>query len=162
MRALNMFRLVMVALLSSAWGGKAQTEQHPQIATGLWEIAVTSQMSGAGLPSGMGSHTTKIHSCATRQNIDQMFADAQQQRASCVKSNERTTANGMSMDISCSNGAMTGHVDVVFDSDSSAHSTMHGTMEMRGSTIQIDSSTTAKRLGSDCGSVKPDDPQVVR
>lgn len=161
MRALNVFRLGLVGALFAAAGLKAQTE-HPQVATGLWEIEVSSHMSGAGIPSGMPVRTTTMHSCATKENVDDMFSSSPDQRSQCVKSNVQVTARKMSMDISCNNGGSTGHMEVVFDSDSSAHSTMHVTALVQGRTLQMDTSTTAKRISSDCGSVHPGHPQPIR
>lgn len=156
---------MVTVLLGSVWVAGAQTQQ-PNVATGLWELQVSSHMSGAGLPPQMASmpaRVTKVHSCATRDNIAEMFADARQQRqGSCTRSNLQSTSTGLSVDFSCNGGETKGHVDVVFDSDSSAHSTMHATTNMQGTAIQMDSATTAKWISADCGSVKPGEAQVVR
>lgn len=156
--------LLVPILVGSFWAARAQTEQ-PKVATGLWELEVSSHMSGAGLPpamAGMPARVTKVHSCATKENIAETFASAQQrQQGKCTRSNLQTSATQLSVDFSCNDGETTGHVEVVFDSDSSAHSTMHATTNMRGTAIQMDSSTTAKRISADCGSVKPGEAQVV-
>ena len=159
-------RLAVIGLLSSAWIAGAQAGEQPKVATGLWEIEVTSHMTGAGLPpamAGMPPRVSKIHSCATKENIEETFADAQQQqRGSCTRSNVHSSAKNLSVDFSCNDGMTTGHVEVVFDSDSSAHSTMHATTNMRGTAVEMESATTAKRISADCGSVQPGQPQVVR
>ena len=156
---------ILGSLLVSTICVAAAQNARPSVSPGLWETTVTSHMSGQGLPPALANmpHTSKFRSCVTEQDIEDSFAQTQQRPGdNCTRSNEHMTSSGFSTDFACPNSKTTGHVDVVFDSDSSAHITMH--MESQGGpmTIQADSTSTSKRLGADCGSVKPGAAQMVR
>lgn len=139
--------------------------ERPKVATGLWEIRIMSQMSGAGLPANLPPHETSFRTCATEQTIAESFASAEnEQNADCVRSNEKMTSSEVSLDFSCGQEGekSQGHFSVVFDSDTVAHTTMHMTGNMRGRVIEASSTGTAKWLKSDCGSVVPGHAEMVR
>ena len=80
----------------------------------------------------------------------------------CTFSNRQETANGASFDTSCSmeRGTMKGHSDFDMTDDEHVGGTTHleGTMaSQRGGTVsmKIESTSTSKYLGADCGDVKP-------
>ena len=88
----------------------------------------------------------------------------QQQRANCSKANPQMTSKEVTLDMSCgqSGGAsMKIHIDVVFDSDSSAHVTVHSEGEMSGHPFGSDGTGISRRIAADCGSVQPGRAQMV-
>lgn len=161
-KSIGLLSIPVLLVLSCVAAGQ---NERPTVLPGLWETTVTSHMSGQGLPPAIANmpHTSKFRSCVTQQDIEDSFAQTQQRPGdNCTRSNQHMTSSGFSTDFACANSKTTGHVDVVFDSDSSAHITMH--MESQGGpiTVQADSTSTSKRLGADCGSVKPGQAQMVR
>ena len=149
-------KAVVWSVAAAAVAAMAQVASTPKVSSGLWEIQVTSQIMGR-------QHLTKYRSCATPQTIQDTFMSAMQQdQNSCVKSNQKLTSTGFSTDFSCNGGEMTGHVDVIFDSDTAAHGTMHMTGSSNGYTIQASNSTTANLVSSDCGGVPPGKSVPVR
>ena len=137
-----------------------QLPSTPPVKMGLWETNGTMKMIMPSMPSGMpgmGPRASKVRACLTPESYAKALAG--QQRSDCVRSNESITPKQYIFDLSCHGGKETGHVEMYFDSHESAHSTVH--MNASGG-MTIDSTSTSTFVSSDCGSITPDKPQIVK
>jgi hypothetical protein len=162
---------------------RAQSSTLP-VKQGLWETqaTVTSQMSLppdveakiAAMPAaqqamirqnmGGGKPTSSTNkSCIASQVTMDQFLNQQQQNTQmkCTFTNRQQTATGASFDTSCTmqQGTATGHSQFTFVDDEHVTGQTHMTVNMtsaKGSAQStMDSTTSMKYLGADCGSVKP-------
>jgi hypothetical protein len=151
-----------IAVLYAAF----QMPAEPPMKMGLWEITSTIKMNMPDMPPamanmpGMGARTTKIHSCLTKENYEKTFSQQGPQAKNCTVSNQKFSGKTYSLDLSCNDGKMTGHVENTFDSPNSGHSKSHIVMN-GGQSITMDGDSTMTFLGADCGSVTPDKPQIM-
>jgi hypothetical protein len=119
-------------------------------------------MMGGAAGGGAPVVTTRQVCIAPDTTVDSMMNRAQQSPGmSCTISNKAQTANGVSFDITCTGqmGSAKGHTDVrATDSDhvtSTSHITVTGTSQGHTMNSTVDTTTTAKFVGADCGDVKP-------
>ncbi|HZL26738.1 MAG TPA: DUF3617 domain-containing protein [Acidobacteriaceae bacterium] len=138
-----------------------QMPATPPVKMGLWESSVAMKMSGADMPpqmAGMGGRTTIVRSCYTPESYAKAMSNSQ---GDCTRTHEVWGAKSWSFDLSCRSGQATGHFEMTFDSQESAHGSMHMTMNAGGHSMQTDSTMTMHYLGADCGKVSPDRPEIV-
>ena len=78
------------------------------------------------------------------------------------------TADGAAFDMSCASdqGTAKGHMEFHMPDtehvNGTAHITITGTAQGRTMNTTVDSTTTAKWLGADCGNVKPNSSSVAK
>ncbi|MDQ2923978.1 MAG: DUF3617 domain-containing protein [Acidobacteriota bacterium] len=141
-----------------------QMPATPPMKMGLWESTSTTKMSGADMPQGMtmpSFHAT-VRSCLTPESYARTLAASQRQK-DCAPSNEVWTGKQFSFDIACKSGNTTGHFELTFDSKESGHAVMHMNMNpSKGRPMQMEMTSEMHFISSDCGSVSPDKPEIVR
>jgi hypothetical protein len=132
-------------------GAQGLTSGPPPIKMGLWESTINTGM-GAGL---------KAHVCVTPESYQSAFA---RMPAGCTVSNETRTNTHASADIDCtmSNSHSTGHFDVDFPDPETGHATVTVNMTIQGKAMPMTIKTDSKFIGSDCGSVAPGKPEILR
>lgn len=127
-------------------------------------------MMKAYMPGGAGAtpSTVTTHSCSTGQTVQDLMNQAQQKGTECKLTNQTQTASTMSFDISCTmpQGSASGHSSFTLADSSHVTGTTHMTATMTGKSggsgsMVIDSTLSAKYLGSDCGTVQPNTSVVV-
>jgi hypothetical protein len=97
------------------------------------------------------------------------FLNQQQQRSQmkCTFTNRVQTSDGASFDTSCVSpqGTATGHTQIhLVDDDhvtGSTHITMDGSAQGHSMHMTVDSTTSSRFLGADCGDVKPYTPAAA-
>lgn len=150
-----------LVLVSAGW---FQMPSKPPMKMGLWESTSTTTMKMPDMPAGMpgmgGGRTTKVRVCMTPETYEKDLARQQQQRE-CTISNQSTTANSYSFDISCPRNNATGHFKMTWEGDA-GHGTMHMDMNAGGHAMSMDSTMESRYLGADCGSVQPGSPEIVK
>jgi hypothetical protein len=123
------------------------------IKEGLWE---STAYNDDGTPS------VRILNCVTQKNFAEMLAKANTNPGFKVAS-QNITSHGMTVDISCSHQNVQTSVHQVLELVDSEH--MRGTTTMKMVNKGKSSDSTTKSSGhfvkSDCGKVKPDDPQIT-
>jgi hypothetical protein len=158
-----MRRLLLVLLAVSSAGAAGQAV-HPNVTPGLWESTTTTKVTG-DMPPAVASAMTRTvtsRSCVTEQGLAQDLARSQMQRqGQCTLSNTQMASEKYTTDIACGT-AMTGHMEMWFDSASSAHWTTQMATNMAGHTMQMESSAQSKLISGDCGSLEPGHSQVVQ
>lgn len=145
----------LVALLFQTMSGK------PPMKMGLWETTSSSQMSGADMPpgmAGMGARTIKVRACVTPESYAKAFSN---QSGDCSRSHETWSGNTYSFDISCRQGATTGHFEMTFERENSGHGKIHLVINAGPRPMTMDSTMTSQYLSADCGAVTPDKPQII-
>jgi hypothetical protein len=129
--------------------------QSAPIKMGLWEKKMV-MSGGGGAPE-----TLTAKDCITLATWEQMLANASKQHAGCTINNVKT-AHGYAFSGTC----VSAHVNSSFKGSTtiqdSEHivSDMYMSMNMKGQTRQSDSDSTSRYLGSDCGAIKPGDPEI--
>ena len=147
-----LLRLMLSApLLIAAAVPQALTSGPPPIKMGLWESTIN---------SGMGA-SLKARVCVTPESYQSAFA---RMPAGCTISNQQRTHTHASADIECTlnNSHSTGHFDVDFPDPETSHSTVVVNMTIQGQAMPMTIKTDAKFIGSDCGSVVPGKPQIIK
>ena len=153
MRA-KFFALIFLAATGVALG-QGTALQPPPIKMGLWEKTMETT-GGAGGPA-----TFKAKSCITPASWQEMVGNASKQPAGCTNNITRT-AHGYSFSGSCN----LAHVSSVFSGSStiqdSEHivSETHSTITHNGQKHESQTHSTSHYLGSNCGTVKPGEPEV--
>lgn len=130
--------------------------QTPPIKMGLWEKKMTTTRE-TGAPVTLTSK-----SCVTAEEWERMMANSAKPHKNCTV-NKSTTAHGYSFNSTCTmqGGAslsITGSTTI----QDPEHITgeMHSTMTRNGQKQEMQSQSTSRFLSSDCGSIKPGDPEV--
>jgi len=151
--------LIAVASFVLLGGWMGQAPSTPPVKMGLWEVVTSSTVSGAGLPPGVG-HTAHYRACKTLDTYQNWFSGTSEEK--CVFSNVAWTSNSYKADFACKDRGSTGHVDITFDSSTATRSAARVNMPAKGSrqVVQVDSTTTAKFIGPDCGTVAPGKIQI--
>lgn len=150
---------VKAVVAAGLLAGGFQTPMAPPMKLGLWETTSTTKMQMPGMD--MGARSTKARSCATAESWSRAFGQAKQNRE-CAPVNEKRTATSFSFDLSCSSNNATGHVEMEFVDGTTGHGSMHMVVNTGGKALTMDTSWETKYLGPDCGSVKPESPEIVQ
>lgn len=129
--------------------------QNLPIKMGLWEktVDVTNPM---GKPM-----TTTAKSCVTPATWQRMVTNAQKPRDNC-KIDTTKVASGYTFSASCAVGnGMTMEISGTSKITDSEHITSetHSVFTMNGQKRDTTIHATSRFLSSDCGNVKPDDPE---
>ena len=111
-------------------------------------------MSKQGVALGASGSGMVAKMCMTKEMAERGDMPTQQQ-GDCTTTTSDKTSRGMTMKFSCTNPPSSGEGQLTFSGDSAYTMKMkiNSTAQGAPKTITIDSS--AKWLGSDCGSVKP-------
>ncbi len=146
--------LIKPILLTSALAfGLGQLTGAPPMKMGLWDETVVTDMSGANVPAFLAHHTTKLRVCVTPDSWAKGLAASNK---NCERKNESLTGGHYSADLSCPR--QTGHIDMNFSGEDTAHGTVQITMQ---GGMTVNSVTDMHFVSADCGSVTPDKPQMV-
>ena len=155
-------KLLLLPGFALVYAAMFQMPATPPIKMGLWESEVHLHMNMPNMPAMMQSMMNKTHharTCMTPESYAKSIAAQQQQRKDCQFTNQVWAEKKYSFDMTCSNGKMLGHSEIMFDSDTAAHGTMHLDLGNGGTG---DSTTDLKWVGADCGSVTPDKPEIIK
>jgi len=150
--------LLRPLLLSAALFAGLAPLTAPPMKMGLWENTSTVDMSGANIPPAMQHQTMKLHQCITPET----WAKAFQHNAdhNCQFTNQSQSGGHFTVDITCTAG--TGHVDMNFSSPESGHGTVDMHMTHGSFNLSMTSTVEMHYLGSSCGSVTPEKPEILR
>jgi hypothetical protein len=132
------------------------TPPIPPMKMGLWETTSTANLNGNNILShmpGLGSRTVKSRYCITPDTFEQAWNS---QSKSCTRENVVTGPKSFSYDMTC--GKSTGHYSMTFETKESGSYTLH----MVNGSQTIDTAGTTTFISSDCGSVAPGKPQMVK
>ena len=142
--------LLSVLTLSSA----TLLAQSAPIKMGLWEKKMT--MTYAGQPQTINSK-----SCVTLENWQKMVEQAQKQRPGCTQAMDKN-AHGYTFTSSCNIGGAVLEVHGQLTIQDSEHivSQTHSTTTRNGQKKEGESHSTMRLLSANCGTVKPDEPEV--
>jgi len=123
------------------------------IKEGLWE---STTYNDDGTPS------VRVLSCVTEKNFAEMLTKAGT-HPGCKVANQNITSHGMTVDISCSHQNVETSVHQVLELVDSEHTRGTTAMKMVNKGKSTDSTTksSGRFVKSDCGKVKPDDPQII-
>ena len=123
------------------------------IKEGLWESTVYDD---DGTPS------VRVLNCVTQKNFAEMLTKAGT-HPGCKVASQNITSHGMTVDISCSSQNVQTSVHQVLELVDSEHTRGTTTMKMVNKGKSSDSTTKSSGhfVKSDCGKVKPDDPQII-
>ena len=145
----------------------------PPLRLGLWEVQTTTTLASAiplqvpraqaeqmrrlGIPvPGQPSSRTN-QTCLTAQSFDRLGMPANEK--SCHRENVHLDSHGLSADIVCDGGAISGHgrVQLVFDDDTHVHGTgtLKGSASAAPGITGADVSLQGHWLAAQCGAVKP-------
>ena len=156
--------MTAMLLLAAAVAAAAQAlPATPPMKMGLWETESATKMNILGMPAamaGMANRTVKVRGCVTPESYAK-YVTAAQQRKDCEFTNTKWSNSSYTTDLSCNKGRMTGHTEITFDSTDAAHGTSHIETD-GGKGMTGDSTLTMHYLGSDCGSITPDKPLIVK
>ena len=156
------------------WETKITTTQviqlPPEVAARLAALPPEQQaMMRANMPGGGQPIVTTTQSCSTGQDsMDTLLSRAQSSAMKCTFPNRMQTADGASFDISCTsdNGSAKGHMEFHRADAEHVSGTTHmeitGTARGRTMNTTADSTTSARWVSADCGSVKPGASAVVK
>jgi hypothetical protein len=157
----KLMKTILVAGASLLIAAFFQAPATPPIKMGLWESSGVVKMSGPNMPpavAGLADRNMVAHVCYTAESYQRAMTN---QQKDCVRSNENWGAKAWSFDLSCRGGKMTGHVEMQFDGTEKVHGKVHMTMDAGGHAMMMDTDMTMHYLSADCGSVKPDSPQII-
>jgi hypothetical protein len=123
------------------------------IKEGLWE---STAYNDDGTPS------TRVLNCFNQKNFGEMLAKASS-KTGCKVASQNITNHGMTVDISCSGQNVQTSVHQVLELVDSEHSRGTTTMKMvyKGKSSASTTKSSAHFVKSDCGKVKPDEPQII-
>ena len=150
-----------VAVLSAAM---FQMPAKPPMKMGLWESTSVTTMVMPDMPNmpGMGApRTNKVRSCMTPESYAKNFYNRPQSK-DCTRANESWTGNKYSFDIVCPAQNGSGHFEITMQGEEAGHGTMHMKMSPGGHTMTMDMTTDTHFVSSDCGSVTPDKPEILK
>jgi hypothetical protein len=147
-------RLKLIGAVLAVSSGLLLAQSAP-IKMGLWEKTMVTT-SGTGAPS-----TLKARSCIDPATWQEMVANVSKQHEGCTI-NTVKTANGYTFSGSCTMA----HTTIVMNGSSTVQdsehivSESHSTTTVNGQKKQMDSRSTSRYLGADCGNVMPGKPEV--
>jgi hypothetical protein len=123
------------------------------IKEGLWE---NTAYNDDGTPS------IRVLDCVTQKNFAEMFTKANT-HPGCKVASQNITSHGMTVDISCSHQNVQTSVHQVLELVVSEHTRGTTTLKMVNEGKSSDSTTKSSGhfVKSDCGKVKPGDPQII-
>ncbi len=136
----------------------AAPSADPPIKLGLWEKKIVTSGGSTG-PS-----TMTARSCVTKETWQQMAANAMKQRPGCTMKSS-PAPHGFTFNATCTlDRGITMNVSGSSTVQDSTHivSDSHSTTTFNGQTRVMDSRSTSTFVGSDCGSVKPGEPEINR
>jgi len=145
--------MIAAALLAVSSG--ALYAQAPPIKMGLWEKTLTTS-GGVG-----GDATMKAKSCVTAETWQQMLSNASKQHAGC-NINRTQSGNTYSYSGSCA----LQHVTMTMKGSTTIRDAEHITSEsqtttvINGKTRQAVMKDESHFVSSNCGSVKPGEPEI--
>lgn len=150
--------LVLIAVPAIAGHGKA----------GLWNVTITTNMGGAGLPdmsklppeaqAAMRAHGVKMNGnamtvqhCMTQAEVDSNGPPPMRNQKECTMGNMKAGGQSFSADMTC-HGQMNGTGHVEFTYDSSEHYTGKTTMvgTMQGHPINSSTTFEGRWASADC------------
>jgi hypothetical protein len=142
--------LLSILFLSAAVCAFGQTLP---IKEGLWENIVYDD---DGTPS------MRSLNCVTQQSFAETLTKANT-HPGCKVASQNITSHGMTVDISCSNPNIQMSVHSVLEIVDSEHARGTTTMKMayKGKSSDSTTKSSVHFLKSDCGKVKPGDPQII-
>ena len=141
--------LLGILLVCSAVSAFGQTLP---IKEGLWEsIAYNDD----------GTPSVRILNCVTQKNFAEMLTKASSQPG-CKVTSQNITSHGMTVDISCSRHEVQTSMHQVLELVDAEHTRGTTTLKMMNKGKSSDSTTKSSGhfVKSDCGKVKPDDPEI--
>ena len=133
------------------------TPPVPPMKMGLWEMTSTATVNGTNmllhLP-GLGNRTVKSRSCITPDTFQQAWSSLK----GCTRDNVESGPKSFSYDLTCANGRSKIHFAMTFDTP------VHGTYTMHSvsSSQTMDTKADATFISSDCGSIEPGKPKMVK
>jgi Protein of unknown function (DUF3617) len=149
MKALLLFGITVLPMLSGTPAPTAVAPPLPPIRWGLWESKV------AGAP-GMDGETSVTRSCVSAATWKGFMDTHGDDSNHCVWSNQTATSTSYNADMSCASGKITGHGVMTIDSPESFHYTMSVDMSKSSEhASHFDINATAKFIGRDCYGLKP-------
>ena len=127
--------------------------QNLPIKEGLWE---STAYNDDGTPS------MRVLDCVTQKNFAEMLTKANT-HPGCKVASQNITSHGMTVDISCSHQNIQTSVHQVLELVDSEHTRGTTTLKMVNEGKSSDSTTKSSGhfVKSDCGKVKPGDPQII-
>lgn len=145
----------VVVMMAVVLAGALAYGQSAPVKMGLWEKTLVT----SGGPGG--DQTIKAKSCVTAETWEQMFANSQEQRTGCTN-NMVKNAKGYTFDATCTftGGSAVIHGTTTIQDAEHIVSETHSTSTIRGQKRETTMHSTSRFLGSDCGKVKPGDPEV--
>ena len=145
---------VVIAALAGCSG--ILLAQAAPVKMGLWEKKMMMDM-GTGTPSMMASK-----SCITPETWQEMAGNLSKPREGCTVNNVKN-AHGYTFNATCKTpdgGTMvTSGSETIQDSEHIV-SQSHSTMTTNGQKREMQSKSASTFLGSDCGKVKPGEPET--
>jgi hypothetical protein len=180
---LNRFQsyLLLFCAVGIASAQTAAPSAPPPVKMGLWETAVTTQMSGFQLPPDVvaklqamgrtvpgGPHTVVSQSCLTpaqwQKDMEQMNDP---RNKDCTIAKREIDTRKYSFDVTCrsEHSATSGHWDIQFVDDEHTHGSGHMKADMTGpnpQNITIDMMIDAHYAGAACGDVQPGSPKIIK
>ena len=171
---MHRFWIAIAALFAIALSPSVQAQQARP---GLWEQTTTMSLGGAGMPQmpaipadkmaqlkSMGieipdfskPQTTTIKTCLTAEEIANQRLPKPEDMGSCTMENRQASDDRMSADLVCSGGEFQGmgHVEYVFDSETSYSGSMTFNGSRAGQPFEMTHKSDGTWLGEDCGGVE--------
>lgn len=130
--------------------------QTAPVKMGLWEKTLV--MTGG--PAG--DRTIKAKSCVTPDTWKEMVGNASKQQSGCTN-NIAQNAHGYTFDGTCTlqgGGSVVIHGTTTIQDSDHIVSETHSTSTRNGQKHDVNMHSTSRFLSSDCGKVKPGDPEV--
>jgi hypothetical protein len=123
------------------------------IKEGLWE---STAYNDDGTPS------VRVLNCVTQKTFAEALTKAGS-RPGCKVASQDITSHSMTVDISCSHQNVQTSVHQVLELVDSEHTRGTTTMKMvnKGKSSESTTKSSGHFVKSDCGTVKPDDPQII-
>ena len=127
--------------------------QNLPIREGLWENAVLDDD---------GSVAMRSLSCVTRRSIADMIVKANN-HPGCRVSGQNISSHSITVDISCSRPRVQTSAHSLMELLDPEHCRATTTMRMtiNGKSSESTSKSTCRFVKSDCGSIKPDNPEIT-
>jgi len=142
--------LIGIVLLCTAACACGQTLP---IKEGLWENTVLDDD---------GSVLTRSLDCVTQKSIAEMIIKANK-HPGCTVTGQNITSHSITVDISCTRPHIQTSAHSVLELLDSAHTRGTTTLKMsiNGKSNETTKKSTARFVKSDCGSIKPGNPQIT-
>lgn len=115
-------------------------------------------MAKQGIQMGASGGGMVIKMCMTQEMVDRNDMTSRQAdnpRSDCTHTNSPRSGNSMKFSFVCTKPPSSGEGEVTFTSQDAYSMKMTTTSMVRGKPEKLDMQTSARRLGSDCGTVKP-------